>query len=119
MSTDIVFATATLPAGFLGEAYEAGIAYSGAASALSAASASGLPTGLSLVHTTFAESCAVRITGTPTETGSYSVTVTLTDTAGAVTSSALTLNVYAARNDYGFVTNVSASELVAQEDFTG
>lgn len=103
---DIVYDTASLPGAFLGSPYEAAIAYHGAATALTAATATGLPTGLSLVNSAFGIATGVRITGTPTVSGTFSVQVTLTDTAGAVQSAALSLVVYASPND--------ATELYAQ-----
>lgn len=96
---DIVYDTASLPGAFLGEPYEAAIAYHGAATALTAASATGLPAGLSLVTSALGIATGVRITGTPTQTGLFSVAVSLTDTAGQVTSSALSLAVYGSPND--------------------
>lgn len=99
MAADIVYDTATLPPGFLGVPYEAGVAYHGAATALTAASATGLPGGLSLVHSAFGIATGVRITGTPTAVGAFSVTITLTDTAGAATSSAVGLTIYGAPGD--------------------
>ena len=114
MAADIVYDSVNLPPAFVGVAYEAGIAYHGAGSALTAASASGLPAGLSLVHSSFAESCGVRITGTPTAAGvNSSVVITLTDTAGAAASSAYTITVYGAANDLSFLeANASVSQAV-------
>lgn len=94
---DIVYDTVALPDAFIGVTYEAAIAFHGNATALTAASASGLPAGLSLVHSTFASVTSVRITGTPTGAqapGNFTVAVTLTDTAGAAVSGNYTMRLF-------------------------
>lgn len=85
--TDIQIKTQTLPVAYVGETYEGSIAHNASATAITAcAVATGsLPPGLSIAAD------FVRITGTPTHAGSYSFTLTLTDTAGAVTSGTLTI----------------------------
>jgi hypothetical protein len=85
---DIVWATVTLPGGFVGEAYEAGLAFTGNATAVTASAVvtGALPPGLSLDATS-----KVRITGTPTATGIYTFTLSLTDTAGTVNSGSFTI----------------------------
>lgn len=88
---DIIWKTASLPVAIRGVPYEAGLAFTGNATAVTAGSVTSgaLPTGL-VVNA----SDHVRITGTPTAApGAYPVTITLTDTAGAVASSSMTLYV--------------------------
>jgi hypothetical protein len=110
MAADIVYDTVALPPAFLGVAYEAAVGYHGAASALTAASATGLPTGLSLVHSTFAESCSVRITGTPTAAGANAaVVITLTDSAGAAESGDYSITVYGAPNDMSYLESLAST----------
>lgn len=85
---DIVWRTTRLPDAIVGAPYEASLAVTGAATAITAASASPtLPTGLSF------SADFVRITGTPLKAalGVWSGTITLTDTAGAVQSGTLKL----------------------------
>ena len=86
--TDIVIKTVNLPAAIVGEPYEAAIAYSGTASALSGFSVTSgsLPPGLAVSSAT-----DPRILGTPTARGTYTFKVTLTDTAGGVQSSTLSI----------------------------
>lgn len=86
---DIVFRTVSLPAAQVGVPYEAGIAETGAATAITAGTVStgALPNGLAL------SADYVRITGTPTKAGVYSFKVTLTDTAGAVASPSYAISV--------------------------
>jgi hypothetical protein len=101
--TDIVINTTALPDAFVGQAYQAAIAYQGNATALSAASVSSgtLPAGLAID----AALPFSRITGTPTAAGTATIKVTLTDTAGAVQSGSLTINVHsAAIPDEGYFT---------------
>lgn len=127
MTTDIVFTTVNLPPAFVGQAYEAAIAYKGNASAFTAqglgttVNGSGLPAGLA-IDTTNAGS--LRITGTPTGAastaissgtslagpGAYTFCVTATDTGGAVASATnYTINLYADANDLTFQENFSVT----------
>lgn len=105
---DIVYDSATLPSAFLGDAYEAAIAYHGSATALTAFSATGLPTGLSLVASALGVATGIRITGTPTQAGTFTVAVTLTDTAGASVSPNFTLIVYGSPNDAAELYNLAS-----------
>jgi hypothetical protein len=85
---DITWRTTKLPDAILGAPYEASLAVTGNATAFTACTvtAGALPTGLSITAD------KVRITGTPTgAVGTYTCTITLTDTAGAVASSLMTL----------------------------
>lgn len=88
---DIVWKTVTLPNAFVGEAYEAGLAVTGAATAVTGtvvkAGSGALPPGLSVAAD------FVRITGTPTVDGIYSFKLTMTDTAGGVDSGVFTVAV--------------------------
>lgn len=88
MASLIIVKTQTLPAASAGVPYEAGLAITGQATAVTAVSvASGaLPPGL-VVDTT------LRVTGTPTASGKYTFTLSLTETAGSVTSGSLTISV--------------------------
>lgn len=87
---DITIQTTKFPVGFVNVAYEAGIATTGNASAISSHSiASGaLPPGLIVNATDH-----LRITGTPTSAGKYTFTISLTDGAGTVTSPSFTINI--------------------------
>lgn len=87
---DITWKTTALPDAILGVPYQAGLAFTGNATAVTAGAvtAGALPTGL-VVNA----SDHVRITGTPTVKGLFTVTISLTDTAGAVASSSMTLRV--------------------------
>ena len=88
---DIVYDTASLPDAYVGVAYAVKLATHGAATPLTASSITvgALPTGLALSTGATLD----EITGTPTVPGTYSFTVSLTDTAGAVTK-AMTCNVW-------------------------
>lgn len=105
---DIVYTSATLPTAYIGVAYEAAVAYKAAATPVTAQSVvagtvlNGLPAGLAL-DTVGAAPGSLRISGTPTGAastgntpksgaGAYTFTVSATDTAGAVVSSTLTIN---------------------------
>lgn len=87
---DIVYKTVAFPDGFVGLAYEAGIAEISAATAITAgAVATGaLPPGLTV------NADHVRITGIPTSGGLYTFTLSLTDTAGAATSGTYTIYIH-------------------------
>lgn len=89
MAADITFRTAVFPVGFRGIPYEAAIGYTGAVTAITAASVGtgSLPTGLSF------SADFVRITGTPTATGIFTFTIVLTDTAGAATSGSYSISI--------------------------
>lgn len=93
MAADIVIQTQKLPTGFINVGYEAGLATTGNASAITAhAIASGaLPPGLAVNATDH-----LRITGTPTSAGKFTFTISLTDTAGTTTSPSLTIIIVSA-----------------------
>lgn len=93
MAADIVIQTTKFPAGFVNVAYEAGIATTGNASAITSHSiASGaLPPGL-IVNA----SDHLRITGTPTASGKFTFTIALTDTGGTTTSGPLSIVIVSA-----------------------
>ena len=88
---DIVWKSVTLPNAFIGEAYEAGLAVTGAATAVTGtvvkAGSGALPPGVAVA------SDFVRLTGTPTSEGVYSFKLTMTDTAGGVDSGLFTIAV--------------------------
>lgn len=87
---DIVFKSTRLPDAIIGVPYEASIAITGNATAVTAMTFSpSLPSGLA------ASADFVRIVGTPTlaAKGLWTGKITLTDTAGAVQSANYTLNV--------------------------
>jgi hypothetical protein len=90
---DIVWATTRLPDAIVGVPFEASLAVTGNATAFTAVAVNSgaLPASGHLVFS--AE--RVRITGTPTkvDVGTYTFTVSLTDTAGAVVSPSFTVNV--------------------------
>lgn len=91
---DITWRTASLPDATAGVAYEAGLAETGSLTAVTASAVvtGSLPPGLSL------SADKVRITGTPSGAGidkTYTFTLSLTDTAGAVTSGSLSITVRA------------------------
>lgn len=90
MPADIVIQTTKLPIGYVNVAYEAGLATTGNASAITGHSiASGaLPPGL-----TVNSSDHLRITGVPTSGGKYTFTIGLTDTGGTTTSAPLTIQI--------------------------
>lgn len=85
---DITWASTQLPAAIRGIPYEAGLAITGAATAVTAGSvqSGALPAGL-VVNA----SDHLRVTGTPTTNGVFTFTLSLTDTAGAVTSPSFTI----------------------------
>jgi hypothetical protein len=97
---DITWRTASLPDATAGAPYEAGLAATGALSAVTASAivSGSLPPGLSL------SADHVRVTGTPSGAGidkTYACTISQTDTAGAVTSGSLTITVRAASDVAG------------------
>lgn len=90
---DIVYDGTTLPDAYVGVPYKAKIATHAAASIITASSITvgALPAGLALGS---AAGAFDEITGTPTKAGvAVAFTVSLTDTAGAVTN-AMTMNVF-------------------------
>lgn len=93
MPADIVIKTQAFPAGFVNVAYEAGVATTGNATAITAHSiATGaLPPGLSVNA-----SDHLRITGIPTSSGKFTFTIALTDTAGTTTSPSLSITIVSA-----------------------
>lgn len=88
---DITYKTVAFPDGFVNVAYEAGIAEEGSATAVTAGgvNSGALPPGL-VVNATDHR----RITGTPTQAGTFTFTLTLTDTAGAVVSGTYTITIH-------------------------
>jgi putative Ig domain-containing protein len=88
---DIVYKTVAFPDGFVNVAYEGGIATVLGATALTAGvvATGALPPGLVVNATDH-----TRITGVPTTAGTYTFTLTLTDTAGAVTSGSYTITIH-------------------------
>jgi len=92
---DIVWRTVNLPQGFAGLAYEAGLAVTGNATAITncVVSSGSLPPGLAI------SADFVRITGTPTTYGTYTFTLTMTDTAGGVASPSFTIKVFYGSNE--------------------
>jgi hypothetical protein len=111
---DIVWKTASLPEAVVGVPYEAGLAETGSATAVTACTVAtgSLPPGL-VVNA----SDHVRITGTPQGAGSnktYTFTLTMTDTAGGVTSGSLSILVRAAADTAGKDKPFSSLPVVAQ-----
>lgn len=102
---DITVKTQSLPNAQVGVPYEAGIAATGNATAVTAVSVTSgaLPPGLSI------QASDIRVTGTPTKSGTFTFKVTLTDTAGAVQSGNLTISVV-----YPVVTDILAQTPAAQ-----
>lgn len=93
---DITWRTTQFPLAYIGQPYEASLAETGSLTAVTACTvASGaLPAGLAI------SADFVRITGTPTgpahtAVGTYTFTLTMTDTAGGVTSGSFTITVAA------------------------
>jgi hypothetical protein len=88
---DITYKTVAFPDGYVNVPYEAGIAEEGSATAVTAGGVNSgtLPPGL-VVNATDHR----RITGTPTSAGSFTFTLTSTDTAGAVVSGSYTINIH-------------------------
>lgn len=79
--------SASLPNGTVGVAYSASFPAATGGTGAFTYTATGLPAGLSLAGTT--------VSGTPTTAGSYPVTITATDEAGASASTQLTITVAA------------------------
>lgn len=95
MVADIIVKTQTLPSAQVGVPYEAGLALTGNATAVSAVTVTSgsLPPGLSVATD-------LRVTGTPTASGKRTFTLNFTDAAGVQTSGTLTLTVaYPAQAD--------------------
>lgn len=116
MAADIVVDSASLPDAVVGKPYEAAVAFHGQASALTVLSASGLPSGLSLVNSGLAQVVSARITGTPAAPTpnvptTYSVTFTLTDTAGTTNKS---LNLTVHPEDFGDVERTGGEQLATR-----
>ncbi len=88
---DITYKTVAFPDGYVNVAYEAGIAEEGSATSMTAGgvNSGALPPGL-VVNATDHR----RITGVPTQAGSFTFTLTLTDTAGAVVSGSYTITIH-------------------------
>jgi hypothetical protein len=110
---DITWRTTALPDAVAGVPYEAGLAESGSLTAVTACTvASGsLPPGLSV------NADHVRITGTPTGAGinkTYTCTLTMTDTAGGVTSGSLSITVRSAGDSAGKDKPFSSHPVLAQ-----
>ena len=107
---DITWVTQTLPPAIYGAPYEAGLAFTGAATAVTAGSVTSgaLPTGLVVNATDH-----IRVTGTPTALGTFTFKITLTDTAGAVQSGTFTIVVRDANraDDLALGTNKAAADI--------
>jgi len=88
---DIVYKTVLLPDGFVNMPYEAGLALSLAATAVTvgAVNTGALPGGLVVNATDH-----IRITGRPTQAGTFTFTLSLTDTAGAVVSPSYQITIH-------------------------
>lgn len=111
--TDITWRTASMPDAIAGVAYEAGLAETGSLSAVTncVVASGSLPPGLAI------SADFVRITGTPKGAGvaqTYTFTLTMTDTAGGVTSGTLSITVRAAADVAGAGRWFSTLPVVAQ-----
>lgn len=109
--TDIAWKTVSLPNAIVGEAYEAGLAHNAAATAITASAVvtGSLPPGIVL------NGDFVRLTGTPTKAGTYAFTLSLTDSAGAVTSGSLSIVVgYAVLDADRFLANTPVAAQFAK-----
>lgn len=110
---DITWRTVSLPDAVAGVPYEAGLAETGSLTAVTACvvATGSLPPGLSI------NADHVRVTGTPTGAGidkTYTCTITMTDTAGGVTSGSLSITVRAAADNAGADRPFSTLPVVAQ-----
>jgi len=113
MASDITWRTVSLPDATAGVPYEAGLAETGAATAITACTVAtgSLPPGLSITAD------KVRISGTPKGAGigqTYTFTLTMTDTAGAVTSGSLSITVRGASDVAGKDKPFSTLPVVSQ-----
>lgn len=100
---DITWRTTRLPDAIVGVPYEASLAYTGAATAVTAIATSG-GTGLPASNNLAFDASKTRITGTPktVDLGVYTFKVSVTDTAGAaVMGSNVTLVVRHAKDEDG------------------
>ncbi|HAM45800.1 MAG TPA: hypothetical protein DCM67_12365 [Propionibacteriaceae bacterium] len=97
--------TASLADGIVGEDYSANLTASGGTTPY-AWSASGLPAGLSV--------SGQAITGTPTESGTFSVQLTATDDHGKTNTAAVALTIAPAVS----VTTTSLPDIVASEEYS-
>ena len=90
MPADITIQTTKLPQGFVNVAYEAGLATTGNATAITGHSINtgALPPGLIVNATDH-----LRITGVPTAAGKFTFTIQLTDTAGTTTSGSMSITI--------------------------
>lgn len=106
---DITITTQSLDEGIVGRPYDQAVALSGAATLVTAhsISAGSLPPGLALDASVQSQ----RISGTPTTPGTYTFTLSVTDTAGAVTKQ-FTVQVNATAGDDERTGNVSVTESV-------
>lgn len=105
-TTTITLAPTSLPGGTVNSAYSQTITASGGSSPYTFSYTGTLPTGLSL-------SSSGILSGTPTSTGTYSFTVTATDSASHTGSRAYSVTIAAAQTCVGVsfaVANVSANE---------
>lgn len=110
---DITWRTTTLPDATAGVPYEASLAETGSLTAITncVVASGSLPTGLAIAAD------FVRITGTPkgiTIGKTYTFTLTLTDTAGGVTSPSLTITVRGATDTAGHDKLFSSMPVLAQ-----
>lgn len=106
---DITFTTQSLDEGVVGRPYDQAIALSGAATLVTAhsISAGSLPPGLTLDANVQSQ----RISGTPTTVGTYTFTVSVTDTAGAATKQ-YSIQINATAGDDERTGNVTVTESV-------
>jgi hypothetical protein len=110
---DITWRTTALPIAVAGSPYEASLAETGSLTAVTASAivSGSLPPGLSL------NADHVRITGTASGSGidkTYTCTISLTDTAGAVTSGSLSIAVRSAASHSGKDIPFSSLPVVSQ-----
>ena len=107
----VAITTATLPAGQVGVAYSAMMAASGGSAPYGWTITSGaLPTGLTL-------SSAGSLSGTPTDSGDYTFTITVTEAHDLLASQAYTVTI--ARPADPVVTDVSDVEVTADPETPG
>jgi len=88
MPADITIATTKFPQAFVNVAYEAGVATTGNASAISSTTVAtgALPPGLAVDATS-----KLKIVGTPTTAGKFTFTLACTDGAGTVNSGSMSI----------------------------
>lgn len=107
--SDIVWRSVALPNGYVGVSYEAGLAETGAVTAVTACTVSSgsLPPGITV------SADLVRLAGVPTKKGTYTFKLTMTDTAGPVQSPTMMIIVALASND--LVSDILSQSPAAQD----